>query len=237
VTRILLTSGPDDWRKLLADPLKHWRRGYSACTLAHCWEAAEGFPPEISKVLSRTSDPLLSDLVPILAVPEFKVPLPGGGRASQNDVFVIARSSLGPVCIMVEGKVNESFGPTLNEWRADVSKGKKERLSFLLRTLGISGVSTGDFRYQLLHRAASAVMTAKQYRAVAAIVAVHSFSEEHVGWSDYETFVRLFGVQAEREIVQRLTKASGIPLFGAWVTGDCSFLEADDGVGQVRTTV
>jgi len=30
--RILLTSGPNDWRKLLADPEKHSRSGYSACT-------------------------------------------------------------------------------------------------------------------------------------------------------------------------------------------------------------
>jgi hypothetical protein len=31
VPRILLTSGPDDWQKMLADPEKHWRSG---CPLA-----------------------------------------------------------------------------------------------------------------------------------------------------------------------------------------------------------
>src|ERR1700741_3554086 len=137
--RILLTSGPDDWQKLLADREKHWRLGYSARTLAHCWEKApDGFPPEVAKVLKQTTDPLLANLVPVLAVPEFKVPLPGGNRASQNDVFVLARSSAGPVCIMVEGKVNESFGPTLDEWRVDASPGKRDRLKFLLRTLGLA---------------------------------------------------------------------------------------------------
>jgi len=30
VPRILLTFGPDDWQKMLADPKKHWRSGYSA---------------------------------------------------------------------------------------------------------------------------------------------------------------------------------------------------------------
>jgi hypothetical protein len=50
-------------------------------------------------------------------VPEFKVPLPGGAHASQNDIFVLARSTAGPISIMVEGKVNESFGPALREWR------------------------------------------------------------------------------------------------------------------------
>ena len=32
--RILLTSGPDDWQKMLADPEKYWRLGYSARPLA-----------------------------------------------------------------------------------------------------------------------------------------------------------------------------------------------------------
>jgi hypothetical protein len=227
VTRILsITSGPDDWQKWLADPVKHWRSGYSARTLAYCWESSDGFPPEVSMALRQTSEPLLANLDPVLAVPEFKVPLPGGSRASQNDVFVLARSSAGPVCIMVEGKVNESFGPTLDEWRADASPGKEKRLDFLLRTLGISALPNGDIRYQLLHRAASAIITGEQYHATAAIVLVHSFSEQRTGWPDYEKFIGLFGVQSEIGAVQRLTNSPCIPLFGAWVAGDCTFLKS-----------
>lgn len=225
MTRILLTSGPDDWQKLLAKP-EHWRSGYSARTLAHCWEATDGFPPEVSRALTQSTEPLLANIAPLLAVPEFKVPLPGGSRASQNDVFVLARSSAGPICLMVEGKANESFGPTLDEWRVDASLGRGDRLKFLLRTLGIAAPPSGDIRYQLFHRAASAVITAEQYRAVAAIVLVHSFSEKRAGWRDYEAFARLFGVQAMWDVVQRLTSPSSVPLFAAWVTGDCSFLES-----------
>lgn len=103
--RILaFSSGPSDWQTLLADPTKDWRSGYSARTLAYCWEASDGFPPEVSDALSQTNDPLLTDLAPLLAVPEFKVPLPGSKRASQNDIFVLARSPAGPVYVMVEGK-------------------------------------------------------------------------------------------------------------------------------------
>lgn len=225
MARILLTAGPDDWRQLLADPEKHWRSGYSARTLAHCWEATDGFPPEVSKVFTQATEPLLANLAPVLAVPEFKVPLPGGGHPSQNDVFVLCRSSVGPVCIMVEGKVNESFGPTLDEWRADASPGKDERLDFLLSTLGIPALPHGHIRYQLLHRAASALITAKQYHAKAAIVLVHSFSEQRTGWRDYEEFVRLFGARAVADAVQRLASAQSIPLFAAWVTGGYSFLK------------
>jgi hypothetical protein len=169
--RILaFTSGPADWQALLADPAKQWRTGYSARTLAHCWEAADGFPPEIAAVLKSAVDPLLSDLVPVLGVPEFKVDLPGGVRASQNDLFVLARSRSGPVSIMVEGKVNESFGPTLSEWLHEASDGKETRLEFLLGKLGLSANPSRDVRYQLLHRAASAVIEGARYRAVAALL-------------------------------------------------------------------
>jgi hypothetical protein len=58
MARILtFTSGPEDWKALLVDPVKHWRTGYSARTLARCWEAANGFPPEVVKVLQQTDEP------------------------------------------------------------------------------------------------------------------------------------------------------------------------------------
>jgi hypothetical protein len=227
VARILtFTSGPKDWQALLADPVKHWRTGYSARTLAYCWEAAEGFPPEVDEALTRTGEVLLQAVTPILAVPEFKVPLPGGKHPSQNDLFVLARGATGPVSIMVEGKVSESFGPTIGEWRGDASQGKELRLRFLLRTLGLTDAPAASIRYQLLHRAASSLLTGEQFRAVAAVMLIHSFSEERVGWSDYQSFAALFGVDAIEGVVQRLGWQSRIPFFGVWVVGNCSFLES-----------
>jgi len=87
----------------------------------------------------------------------------------------------GPVSIMVEGKVSESFGPTLGEWRGDASQGKESRLRFLLSTLGLTEEPAGSIRYQLIHRAASSVITGEQFRAAAAVMLVHSFSEQRVG--------------------------------------------------------
>ena len=218
-------SGPESWKALLADPEKHWKAGFSARTLAHCWEAAKGFPKEIAKALSATSDPLLVDISPLLAVPEFKVPLPGGQRASQNDIFVLAKSGAGPVSIMVEGKVGESFGPTLAEWEADASPGKKERLAALLEKLGLRRPDP-EVRYQLLHRAASAVITGEQFRAAAAVMLVHSFSKARACWPDYEAFLKHCGVKAEIGVTQRIPTPSAVPLFAAWVEGDRTFLES-----------
>lgn len=224
--RILaFTTGPEDWRLLLADPERHWRTGYSARTMACCWEASEGFPPEVAAAL-LSDDPLLENLTPLLGIPEFKVPLPGGVRSSQNDLFVLARSSAGAVPIMVEGKVNESFGPLLGDWLREASPGKRKRLAFLAEKLGLPGPVPESIRYQLLHRTVSAVITGEQYRAAAAVMLVHSFSQGRTGWSDYRAFLELFGVQAVEGRVQRLPGASPVPLFAGWAVGDARFLES-----------
>jgi len=226
MSRILtFTRGPEDWRPHLADPNRHWKTGYSARTLAHCWEAADGFPPEVANVANRAAEPLLAGLTPLVAIPEFKVPLPGGRRASQNDLFVLARSDLGPVSIMVEGKVDEPFGPTVDEWRSDASPGKEKRLAFLVETLGLRGRLRDRTRYPFLHRAVSAILTGEQFHAVAAIMLIHSFSRERTGWWDYGDFLEMCGVEARPDEMQRMGTATSVPLFSAWISGDCGFLE------------
>jgi len=116
--------------------------------------------------------------------------------------------------------INTPFREMLSPRRC--AKGLKFR--FLLRTLGLMQNPAGSIRYQLLHRAASSVITGEQFRAAAAVMLVHSFSEQRVGWSDYRSFAALFGVDAIEGVVQRLGRDSRIPLFGVWVVGDCSFL-------------
>lgn len=96
------TDKPEDWRKLLANPDEHWVKGKSARTLAHCWEDAAGFPPEIRQVLVAV--PQLAGIVPLLIFPEWKVSLPGGGGASQNDLWILAKCGVGLVSLTVEGK-------------------------------------------------------------------------------------------------------------------------------------
>ncbi len=115
--------------------------------------------------------------------------------------------------------------PTIGEWRNEASPGKKKRLNFLLRSLGLTTVPADSIRYQLLHRAASAIITGEQYRATAAVLIVHSFSQLHTGWSDYQAFTHLFGVEAIVGTIQRLSYTSSVPLFGVWVVGNELFLQ------------
>ena len=89
------TAGPDDWRRLLAEPEKHRKTGNSAKALARCWEAAGGLPAEVAAVLGKS--PALSQLEALICIPEHQVPLPGGSRPSQNDVWVLGKTRSGLV--------------------------------------------------------------------------------------------------------------------------------------------
>jgi hypothetical protein len=125
-----------DWQKLLAAPDKHWKPGYSAMLVAETWQEANGFPPLIASLLASAEEPIQS-LVPLLILPEHQVALPGGMAASQSDVWILAAHTFGLASITVEGKVAESFGPTLSDWLIDASAGKQTRLKFLQHLLGL----------------------------------------------------------------------------------------------------
>ena len=63
----------DDWKQLLANPVKHWRTRYSARTLANSWQEADGFPAEVQGAFS--SNEFLSDIQMLIGIPEHQVPL------------------------------------------------------------------------------------------------------------------------------------------------------------------
>ena len=218
------SSGPDDWRGLLAEPDKHWACGYSARTLAHCWEEAEGFPPEIRRALSQ--HPALDPLEPLLIFPEWKVGLAGGSRPSQNDVWVLAKSLNGLVSISVEGKVDEPFDKSLGEWKADASGGKETRLSYLMEILGLREPIPDPIRCQLLHRAASAIIEAERFGTHDAVMLVHSFSPANQWFDDFAAFVSLFGRKAEIDRLVTAVVSKRMPLHLGWVHGDERYLSA-----------
>ena len=222
----LLSPGPDAWKQFLAEPDKQWKKGYSARTLAHSWEAEDGLPPEIAELFAGAAGFQGEAPELLLAIPEHKVRLPGGRRESQNDVFALVRIGDRTVSMAVEGKVNEPFGPTVGEWLTNASDGKRERMAFLCKTLGISDSPPADIHYQLLHRAASAVIEADRFKTDAAAMIVHSFSPEQMWFDTFARFVGLYEHSIEPGQLVEVSLPSGMPLFLGWVCGDPRFLRA-----------
>jgi hypothetical protein len=219
------TTKPEDWQSLLADPEKHWRKGYSARALAYCWQEADGFPDCVQIAFRESNIDLFHEIEMLLAIPEHKVSLSDDYRSSQNDLFVLAKSHEKLISIAVEGKVSEPFGDTVSKWLKNETPGKKKRLEFLCRELGIVKANVSNIRYQLLHRTASAILEAKRFNASNALMLVHSFSQTDEWFENYALFAALFGIDAKKNRIHSAGKKGSIQLYLGWVKGDPKYLE------------
>jgi hypothetical protein len=213
---------PKEWKQFLADPKKHWKKGYSAYELAYRWQESEGFPEEVIKALSESSIPNIKYLEMLFGIPEHKVYFPPSrGRPSQNDLFVLARTQNSElVTIMVEGKVSETFGPTLNDWLKDKSPGKQERYEFIKSKLHITTNINQELRYQLFHRLLSVVLEMERYDSAAGIMLIHSFSNSNECFDDYVKFISLFSVTPNIGKIYKIHEISGKPIYSGWVYGN-----------------
>lgn len=219
-------SNPEDWKSLLAKPERHWRTGYSAKSLAYCWQEANDFPESVRTVFKKSGIQLFQNIDLLLAFPEWKVPLLGGPRPSQSDIFILARGNDQLISIMVEGKVSEPFDKTIAEWKLKNSKeGTEIRLKYLCDVLQLCVTKVDHIRYQLLHRTASAVIEAKRFNAQNALMMVHSFSQHDEGFEDYSQFLTLF---VRNDITPNslvsAKKIDGIDLFFCWIRGEEKYL-------------
>jgi hypothetical protein len=222
------SQSAEDWQKFLADPHKQWRKGYSARTTAHAWQAAAGLPVEIQTLFEESGFEPFENVETLLVIPEHKVNLPPiKGHPSQNDVFALLKAADGElVSVMVEAKVSESFDKLVGEWIADESPGKYTRLDFLMNLLELEGKDLGLIRYQLLHRTASAILEAQRFNAAYAAMVVQSFSPTEEWFEDYAQFLNRYDVQAKIGQLHHLGAVNGVALFSGWARGDPRFLEA-----------
>ncbi|NQW21308.1 MAG: hypothetical protein HQ477_11415 [Chloroflexi bacterium] len=209
-----------DWQKLLRDPVKQWRHGYSAKSLADHWQDEKGFPADVQRIFTSASVPGIRDAEMLLGVPEAGTKLPGGGYDSQTDLFVLAKSSDGLITITVEGKVNESFDQIVEKWlhKDDRVDNRMARLEGLCGILGINVSDAMGLRYQLLHRTASALIEAENYSATTGIMLVHSFSSDKKWYEDYEAFGTALGVSVEYGQLVDVGVRSGRRLMLGWLT-------------------
>ena len=117
----------------------------------------------------------------------------------------------------MEGKVSETFGPTIEEWLADYGKGKEKRLKYLCGLLEVNESMVTRIRYQLLHRTASAIIEAREFNAKNALVLVHSFSSDNQGFQDYRDFLKLFNKEGKTDSLLFGKNIDDIDLYFCWV--------------------
>ena len=79
-------------------------------------------------------------------------------------------------------------------------------------------------RYQLLHRAASAVIEANRFNAAHAMMLIHSFSQAHKWFEDYQRFLSLFGVKGDPNTITSVGRRGSLLLYFAWVRGEERYL-------------
>ncbi len=192
-------------------------------TAAAAWEAAaDRLPSEITLLLESSQEPLLRDQRLLLALPEWQVALPGGVTSSSTDVLAVCRNELGLCILGVEAKVLEDFGPLLAKKRSEASSGQSVRLDYLHGLLGVDRFDD-NIRYQLLHRTASALLTAREFHATAAVMLVHAFDTPAQRRSDFTAFAQAMKAREIAPLVYNVSSFTSPSLFLAWCNGDPEF--------------
>ncbi len=218
------STGPGDWRRLLAAPERHWKPRKSAFECAASWEGvqrnARGLPGPVANALD--SHPSTANAALLLAIPECRVEIPGGGHTSQNDVWALLRTEAGLVSLSVEAKCGEALDRPVGQWLADATarSGKPRRLEFLRECLGLSGVEISGLRYQPLHRAASALVQAERFGARVAVLLIHSFGDHADDQSrdDYRRFAEAMACAPAFESVVQVGRDTKVPLLIGWLS-------------------
>ena len=222
--------GPEDWQRLLKDPVNHWRTGYSARTLACSWHDSDGWPPEIAQAFATAPESALQTTRPLLVIPEKITHVAGAGEPPHSDVFVLAKTGAGDlVSVTVEGKVDEPFGngnQTVASWKREGSSpaNRRIRLDQFLAKAGLDEARADGVAYQLIQRTASAVLEAETFNARFAVMIVHSFSPAHTNFAAFAIFTAAYRVTAQPGKLVEVAQPEGVRLFIGWVQGDPRFL-------------
>jgi hypothetical protein len=206
----------DAWKDRLPDPDTQWKPGESAHSLAARWHGLTGFPPEVSGLLDTLN--ATRDATLLFAIPEHQVPLAGGARASQTDLWLLARASRGLLSVVVEAIGNQGFDPAVRDQKEET--GPPELWAALCRFLEIEQSSDAAVRSRLLHRTATALLEARRFFARGAAVIVHSFRQGGEGFGDFQHFVSVMGGRLERPgQLASVAPREGIEMFFGWAQG------------------
>lgn len=207
-----------DWQRLVEKRQKnHWKPGKSAHQTALSWfNANPDLPREINALFGGAAELLA-------ATPEHETPLLGIGEGSHSDVLAFIRMRGERCAVAVEGKVDDKFVDTVEAWLKKAPSessfnNRMKRLGGIYDELGLTNPAADKIRYQLMHRAAAAVIEAKRFDADCAAMVVQSFSPEHTWFEDFEKFLKLFGIDSAKRDTLYTTDMPGMALHFGWTS-------------------
>lgn len=166
---------------------RQWVDGRSAKELARAWlESDQNLPHEIAEALQSVAS--LGAPISWHAEAEAKLPFDElRGETRNSDLVVEARTVNGSILIAIEGKADESFGPTLRQATGtallNFIKSHESRGLLRIQQLVQSVLGSRDegrkealqIRYQLLTATAGAMCEAQRRNCSAAVLLVHEF--------------------------------------------------------------
>jgi hypothetical protein len=218
--------------------LSHWRKERSAYELSTTWVQAGGIPAVVRAVLDRAPEWQSAELID--GIFERETEIPGRGRPSQTDLLAIVRLGDCNAILGVEGKVDETFGPLVEDWlqgspaseqqeegarKEPDDSNRRIRLMGLCRMLSVDSGSMGKLYYQLLHRTCATLCEAKRFRYPRAAMLVHSFaasaptSKLPVGFPEFSAFAGAVGMPVEApNAISHSKRFDGVDLRLAWAS-------------------
>jgi hypothetical protein len=206
----------DNARALHSDV--HWKRGRSAYETSFSWLRARGVPTKVRSVLDAAVEWRNAEL--LAGFFEHATALDTQAGPSYTDLLAICGLEGGLGILAVEGKAGETFGQLVSEWRD--SPGKEARYAWACELFGVDAKDCSILRWQLFHRAASAVLEAKRFRAAHAVVLVHDFSGVCSSAPDFLAFADTVGLAgAATDALSAPKVVDGVSLRLGWVCDDC----------------
>jgi hypothetical protein len=137
-------------------------------------------------------------------------------------VWALLRGATGTISLTVEAKSGESLDRLVGEWLADTppASGKPARLQFVRDTLGLQDVDLTALRYQVLHRAASALVQADRFGTRLAVLLIHSFGghADEKSREDYQRFAEAMACAPVLNALAPVGRQTRVPLLIGWLT-------------------
>jgi len=210
-----ITRGADGWRDFLAHPPRHWKENQAALRLAQAWEASDPEPPpELARAFWTTP---FAAFTPVVAIPAYEVDMPGGWIGALNDLFVLGTIGAELAVLMVQAKVTDEVGPTLDEWLATPSPGRLRRLGFLKAELNLPDPLPDSICCGLLHHAAASLVEARRLKAAHAATVVVAFNASAECRREYADFARLLRATGDSGLIEHARGLVDPELWIGWV--------------------